>query len=339
MKKRKVAIWLPSIGACLLLIVVFVRIFSAEGESRETAAKGNGNQTTILLAGVDDAGFNTDMLMLCSLEQTSGKMKLAQIPRDTYYRTPRGEGKLNRIYRSNASKYGKKRAAECFCNEIERAFGLPLDGFIVFDIKTVGELVTLLGGVDVNVPHTFSYSDGKTGEVRTLTAGPRRLSSEEAMAFVRHRKSYAEGDLGRLDAQMRFLAGLCGALPRLNKFDQILAICQKILPNLLTNLTEKDIMEVMIAYFKNRSRFSVEIMRLPGEACYTDGVWYYVLNRPAVERMLTTELGSSTEFDAEGRFSDEKREAFRNIYTDTGVRYEVYTPEEMANKRVRRNGK
>ncbi|MBR6795072.1 MAG: LCP family protein, partial [Clostridia bacterium] len=161
-----------------------------------------------------------------------------------------------------------------------------------------------------------------------------RLNGEEALAFVRHRQSYAEGDLGRLDAQMRFLSGFAGALPSLKKIDLILTIYQKILPNLLTNLTEKDIIEFMIAYFKNRGSYEISLMRLPGEACYTSGAWYYVLCKGATEEMLRREFGLSETFDGDRRFTDDKKITLFNIYSSSERSYRVYTPEEVNNKKI-----
>ena len=334
MKKRKIAIWIPTLGACLLSLLVLVRLLGGEGTETQVTAKGNDSYKTFLFAGVDEAGENTDMLTLCSFNTESGSVHFVQIPRDTFYRTDKGVGKINRIYRANVSKYGKKRAAEELMAEMEKAFSIPIDGYVVFDFDTVKDIVSLVGGVPVNVPYDISYFDGKTGEERIIPQGERLLNGEEAVAFVRHRKSYAEGDLGRLDAQLRFLSGLSTVLPKLKKVDRAVTIYQKILPNLLTNLTEKDIMEVMMAYLKKRNALSVCFMRLPGEACYSDGAWYYVLYREATEAMLRREAGLSPTFDPSRRFTDDKRETFTNIYFTEGRLYRVYTPEEVTNKRI-----
>ena len=334
MKKRRLFILLPTIGACVLSLLVLLRLFGFDENEREVTAKGGGEYKTFLLAGVDEAGENTDMLMLCSVNSGEGCVRFLQIPRDTYYRTEKGGGKINRIFRANASKYGKKRAADELTKEISRALSIPIDGYIIFDGETVESLVELVGGVPVNVPFTITYTDKKTGKERVIEEGERHLNGEEAVAFLRHRKSYAEGDLGRLDAQMRFLSGVSEVLPSLKKIDSILTIYQKILPNLLTNLTEKDIMEFMIAYFKNRGSYSVSLMRLPGEACYTDGAWYYVLYRAAAEKMLRTELGLSGRFDPEKRFTDEKKLTLSNIYFSPDHVYRVFTPEEVKNKKI-----
>ena len=334
MDKRRLAIWLPTLGACLLSLLVFFRLFADDGAEAQVTANGSDAYKTILFAGVDEAGENTDMLMLCAIDKVKGGVRFLQIPRDTFYKTDKSTGKINRIYRTNATKYGRKQAAEELTRELERALSVSLDGYAVFDVQTVKEFVDVIGGVPVNVPHEISYFDGKTGEAKVIFAGNQTLNGEEAVAFVRHRKSYAEGDLGRLDAQMRFLSGVSSVMPTLKKIDTILCIYQKILPNLLTNLTEKDIIEVMMAYLKNRSTCTVSFMRLPGEACYTNGTWYYVPYRKAAEAMLTKEFGASGGFDEGYRFTDDTKETLSNIYHNPDLFYRVYTSEEVANKKI-----
>ena len=336
MSKKRIAIYCSTIGACVLVVLVFVLLL--KGSATETKMAATSEKTTssktVLIAGVDDAGANTDMLMLCRIDQENKRVHLVQIPRDTYYRNEKGSGKINRIYRISASKLGKKRAAEEMAKEFSTAFGITIDAYVVFDTRTVAEFVDLVGGVSVNVPYEIPYFDGRTGTVLTIPAGVQILNGEKSIAYLRHRKSYAEGDLGRLDAQLRFLSGLSSVLPSLKKIDRILAIYQKIIPNLLTNLTEKDIMEVMMAYFKNHGAYSVFLSRLPGEACYTGGVWYYALYRGASEQILRDLLGSSARFDPERRFTDDDREALSNIYFSPDRSYRVYTPDEVNEKKI-----
>jgi len=334
MRKDRVLIWLSGTFAFLLTLGVFAFLWGCSPRTSEAARSGEERRKNILVAGVDDAGENTDMLMLCSQNLDSGDLKILQIPRDTLYRIENGSGKINRVYRSVASKHGKEKAAELLAKELSVALGVPIEAYLVFGGNTVKEFVDLIGGVPVNVPVPIGYSDPKTGKKHTIPEGEQILNGEEAMAFVRHRESYAEGDLGRLDAQMSFLCGVAESLPRLKKWDRLLGVYQKILPNLLTNLREKDIIEIMMAYFKSRSSVSVSFLRLPGEATYTDGAWYYVLHRSATEKMLTDCFGVHGTFDEAERFTNPAWEAVRNIYTYPVSDYRVFTSADVREGRI-----
>ena len=334
-EKRKLGLWIPMIGAFILLISAFCGIWQSEpGHHQAMTVKGKDAYKTVLFAGVDEAGENTDMMMLCSLNKENGRIQIMQIPRDTYFETREGGGKINRLFRSCLIKNGKKDAAEKLTAMMSQALGTKIDGYVIFNGETVVRLVDILGGVSVNVPVAFTFYDDEAKTEKRVAEGRQSLHGKEALAFVRHRKSYAEGDLGRLDAQMRFLSGLMRELPNVKKISNLVTIYQEILPNLLTNLKEKDIIEVMMTCFKNRGDLSVGLMRLPGEACYADGHSYYVLYRAATERMLTENFGAVPPFDSLRRFTSQTKEVIGNIYTHNDSSYRIYTPREADEKKV-----
>ena len=107
MNKKRVFVLLSLSAACLLSFAVFFLILKNGGEDTQVTAKGENASATFLFAGVDDAGENTDMLMLCRISKEKGSVHFVQIPRDTFYKTETGKGKINRVYRQNVSKYGE----------------------------------------------------------------------------------------------------------------------------------------------------------------------------------------------------------------------------------------
>ncbi len=322
-------------SACLLSVLVFTLVIR-EGMAKDDVgvlAAADG-VTRILVAGIDESAENTDVLMLLSASVKDGSLHVLQIPRDTYLKYENEEGKINRFYRSYVSKYGQKDGAERFLKMMQEVLLMRIDAYAVFEAEALSTLVDSMGGVELRVPYAIDYRD-EAGERRTLEAGIKHLNGSEALAYVRHRSSYTEGDLGRLDAQMRFVAALVKKIPELKFPKQYLEICQKNLPNLLTNLSEKDIINIMMVYLKNRDELSFKIMRLPGEACRDEsGVWYYVLNRNASEEMLSAYFGAEESFDARHRFTREDREPFMNIYLAPNTSFRVYSLEEAQSAEV-----
>ena len=335
MKNRVISvIALCAILACSMSVFVFAFVLhGGDLETSELSVSASG-VTRVLIAGLDESGSHTDVLMLFSASAEDGSVGVMQIPRDTYVRYEGSEGKINRLYRECVSKYGQKSGAEKFKQAVETFFDIPIDAYAIFHTEALETLVDSFGGVELTVPHKMDYRD-KSGISRTLESGTRLLNGEEALAYVRHRSSYAEGDLGRLDAQMRFIAAVAQRLPQLKFPKQYLEICQKNLPNLLTNLGQKDIINLIAVYLKNRDALSLRIMRLPGEACLEGGVWYYVLNRAATENMLSSELGRGAQdpFDGERLFT-RNSEAFTNIYLAPNTSYRVYSAEEAREAKV-----
>lgn len=286
-----------------------------------------------LLAGLDEAGNNTDMLLLVSVKDKGSALSFMQIPRDTYLKTDGREGKINQIYSQYVLKYGQKHAAERFATILSEAFDLPIHGYAVFHMETVRETVDTLGGIPIFLDEDFVYTDEQTGKQIRIEKGNRVLWGADACHFIRHRSSYVEGDLGRLDAQLRFFSAAFTELTKLKSPFLYLRLYKKISPTLLTNLGEKDIISLAGACIKNRNGENVRLMRLPGEATKgKSGSWYYVANQREAERLFRTFFASQIgyRFDRAGRFVRLDRENFKNIYGDRLYKAKVYTIAEAA---------
>ena len=134
--------------------------------------------------------------MLVSLDPSRKEITVLQIPRDTYLIANATEGKVNRLYPAyRAAGQDKESALAQLTAEISDVFGIEIDHYMAADFSSVSYLVDRLGGLTVNVPSDILLGD------KTIAAGERLLMGEDALAFIRHRAGYAEGDIGRLDAQ------------------------------------------------------------------------------------------------------------------------------------------
>lgn len=324
------------ISACVLSTFVVFLILRDSSPTQKRAVSAEERVTRILIAGMDDCAENTDVLMLLNVSHIDGKLDLLQIPRDTFVRYNGKEGKINRFYHAVSKENGRNSGADAISKIISELFCMPIDAYIVLSTDALETLVDSMGGIEIDVPYAFDYL-GKDGTSAMVKEGYQHVSGESAVAYLRHRSSYAEGDLGRLDAQMRFVAGVLNKIPSLRFPQQYLEIYRKNLPNLLTNLGEKDIINLMIAYLKGKGDTSFHITRLPGEACLDkSGVWYYVLNKNAASELLSSRFSAdlSGGFDAEKRFTREGDETFMNIYGAKSFSCRIYSLEEAQKAKV-----
>ena len=334
-KKRTFVIVYSILASCILALLAFFLIIQGEKATAYASKPLEDERLTVLIAGLDEAAENTDVLMLATLCQ-KGEMSVLQIPRDTYIKSDLYEGKINHLYRACIDKYGKKTGADMFLSTFSDAFGVPLDYYAVFTGQNLASLIDTVGGVTLSVPHSFEYT-AADGANRTLKEGVQTLSGEEALAYVRFRAAYVEGDLGRLDAQMRFIAALTKQLLEQKSLRTCLRIYQKNYRNLLTNVTEKDIINIIQVYLVNRDNFDIRLMRLPGEACRgNEGAWYYVLNKKGTGEMLCSFFGgvSPSLFDTKKRFVREDRQSFSNIYGANNCEGRIYSLDEAAKAKV-----
>lgn len=157
-------------------------------------------QFTVLCLGFDEDRSNTDVIMLFLFDIVDKKISIMQIPRDCYVPeyTSSETGKINSVYGfGDNDMIPIQRVVDA----VRDNFGIPIDRYITTGCDDIVDMVDLIGGIPINLPEDVFYSYDKI-----IYAGEQVLDGEHAELFVRARKGYTEGDLGRVKAQRIFLA-------------------------------------------------------------------------------------------------------------------------------------
>ena len=314
----------------LLLFLFFGALLAtscARGDAEESMAKER--PLTVLVAGLDDAAENTDVLMLLRLDPEGRTLSVLQIPRDTYFRSEDYEGKINGLFPTYRYRGKDKREALSLLSQtVSACFGLSVDRYVAVDTAAVSLMVDELGGVTVSLPAPLGYRED--GEYREIPAGERTLTGKEALRFLRFRSAYVEGDLGRVDAQKLLLAAVYRKAKNEFSLSTALSLLPKLYDRLLTDMPLAEQISCATAFYRDRRSFSVKLLTLPGEATKdTDGLWYYVANRSSSEEALALHFGGTGRFDPATALCDEERLGFYNVYNDKNCSYTVYTEETI----------
>lgn len=161
--------------------------------------------TNILLLGSDEPmdkvdvndsrGLRSDTIMVMHLPENGSKVQVMSIPRDSYVDIEgHGKAKIN-----SALSYGGLPLA---VSTVSDFIGTDLDHVAIIDFEGFKALTDSLGGVSVNSEQSFE----KNGY--TFTQGENVLDGDEALTFVRERKSFKDGDFQRARNQQAFIKGL-----------------------------------------------------------------------------------------------------------------------------------
>ncbi|NLW52720.1 MAG: LCP family protein [Tissierellia bacterium] len=223
-----------------------------------------------LLAGTDksvgeEGSTRTDTLILVKMNLKEGKIDLVSIPRDT--RVP-VNGNLDKI--NHASSYG---GIELTMKTIRDWLDIDLDYYAVINFDSVVHIVDIIGGVEVDVPEAIA-------EELKIEPGVQKLNGEQALTFVRHRKSYMTGDIGRVQTQQLFMKALLGEIIKpinLLKLPNIINASKK---ELTTNLKISQGLPNILSLGKMASP-KIESDMIPGDGDYIGGISYYVYDREA----------------------------------------------------------
>lgn len=240
---------------------------------RDESVDPNKNNFSILFLGVDDRSGNlnglTDAIILATFNVKEGSVKMVSIPRDSYVEIPgRGYDKIN-----HAHSYGGLKLS---IETVENLLEIPVDYYVKLNFTAFVEIIDALGGIEVDVPFTFTEMDSyDRPNAITLYEGRQTLNGEEALAYARMRKHDPLGDIGRGERQQEVIKAVIqkgASISSITKYDDILESLEK---HLETNLTFKDI--VSLHKYRNSVQ-NFDTYLLEGNHMTIGGVYYYDLD-------------------------------------------------------------
>jgi LCP family protein required for cell wall assembly len=137
----------------------------------------------------------SDTMMWVHVPADRKNIYLMSIMRDTWVQIPgHGEAKMNAAMALGGIPLSVQT--------LEGMFGTRLDHVAVVDFEGFKAMTDALGGVNVNVPMSFNTKQF------SFPAGNQQLTGDEALAFVRERKAFSDGDYQRVKNQQLFLKAI-----------------------------------------------------------------------------------------------------------------------------------
>ena len=309
---------------CLLIFLIFSLTALPGCHETVTSGAAEDKTYTYLILGLDDAAQNADVMFFASFCPSARKIRIVQIPRDTYFAFGGAQNKLNQYYatRRAAGEDGATAVATTR-QALSETFGVPTDGVVAFTVRAFRDMVDILGGVDMTFPEDFAYGDGE--EAMYFSAGTHRFDGAAAEKIVRYRKGYATGDLGRMDMQKMFLSALFRTAADHLGADEVFRMATTLGGEVLTDIGLFNAAGLVIRHADDARASEVTYVTLPGEATRTDtGLSYYVVNRKGALDVLSPLGATDGTFDPQRRLTNAGT-AFDNIYTDSHMAYKTYS--------------
>lgn len=340
MKRCRIGILVLSLALVCTCALVHLRVAGAV-QPLPVFLGGETPAMTALVLGLDDAAENADVVFLVRYVPQDAHVVICQLPRDMYWENPYRMPKLNHIYAAcRAAGHTPAEALRETVNILEDTLGIPIHAAVAVQIQTFSDLVDALGGVTVCLPRPLEYTDPSSRTSVVLPAGEHRLDGAAAAQFVRFRRDYVEGDLGRVDAQKIFLRAL---------FCQVMHASPALLFDLLLHpaagmylsVYQGNIAQTMAHAVAHRSTCSLSCFSLPGKPIcpQANGPWYYVINRAGTIELLhryfvLPQMGTFS-FDTAHRLYKENDSLYEDIYFSDALEYHVYTDEEIEDIKIK----
>lgn len=225
----------------------------------------------ILIAGLDQLGTNTDVIMAFRLDGEHRALRVLSIPRDTRVTYNGHTRRINSFYCSDGPQ-----ALEQIVQDLT---GFAADRYVIVQLSVLIELVDLLGGVDFDIPQDMNYDDPTQNLSIHFKAGPQHLDGQQVMELIRFRR-YPMGDLQRIQVQQSLLAALIEQKCTVENIPKLKEIYRLIAEKLETDLGAGDFVSRLgqLATMLHDG-VDIKLYSLPGYAGSLKGASYYFVNR------------------------------------------------------------
>lgn len=235
-----------------------------------------GGRQNILLLGLDEGTIGasednnrhrSDTMMLFTIDGKNKSIKALSIPRDTRITLGRfGTQKINA-----AMAYG---GVDLAVETVRDFLKVPIHNYVVVNLKGFREIVDAVGGVEINIEKPMVYRDRAGGLDINIQPGLQILDGKKAEEYIRFR-DYPQADLGRIEAQQKFIKALAKTLLK----PQTLLKLPKII-DVVQNNVNTDIAPMEMASLANLARqitsSDIKTYTLPGEGKYIANTSYFI---------------------------------------------------------------
>ena len=282
-KKKKIILFIFEIILLAVLVLILLAVYKTDKIQKikineedivvndtvetNTAMKGYRN---IALFGVDSRddklgkGTRSDTIMIASINEDNGDVKLCSVYRDTYLNLG------NDTYNKCNAAYAKGGPEQAI-NMLNMNMDLNITDYVTVGFKGLIETIDALGGVTIDVREdeivhlnnyqismvgksadgkTFVAEEGKDYEAVT-SSGKQKLNGLQATAYCRIR--YVGDDFMRAERQRTVLAAVMDEAKKASP-TQLNKILDGVLPNVSTSLD----VDEMTSVLANLSKYNIK---------------------------------------------------------------------------------
>ncbi|MDV5146144.1 LCP family protein [Streptomyces sp. SBC-4] len=185
----------PAAGTTAARNILLIGSDTRTGEGNRKYGKDKGTQRS-----------DTTILLHLSAEKSSATA--VSVPRDLMVTIPscaKPDGTRTREQFAQFNFAFEFGGTACTIRTVEKLTGIRVDNHMVIDFRGFKKMVDAVDGVEVCLKEPVDDADAKL----KLPAGRQTLHGEQALGFVRARKSIGNGsDTERMDRQQQFLGAL-----------------------------------------------------------------------------------------------------------------------------------
>ena len=218
----------------------------------------------VYISGMDEYGevinaSRSDVNIVATINPKTKQILLTNIPRDYYVQLHDTTGLKDKM--THAGIYGIDTSAQTAADLL----GIKIDYYVKVNFSSLVNIVDALGGVEVYSEYDFQSWNGYN-----FSKGYNRVGGEEALAFVRERKAFNDGDNQRGKNQQALIEAVfrkCTSPSIITKYNSLL---NSLDDSMITNMPMKSITKLAKMQLKEGSKWIITSNSLTG----TGGSYY-----------------------------------------------------------------
>lgn len=213
---------------------------------------------TVYISGIDTRenkllrNSRSDVNLLATVNPESHEILLVSIPRDYYVETvcepDMGcmNGAMDKL--THTGLHGPETTEMT----LEKLFDTSINYNVRVNFSSLVNVVDELGGVQVYNPEAFKSVSGPTFQQGDIT-----LNGQQALAFVRERYAFTDGDRARGRNQMRVLTAIINKMISPKILTNFTGIMNSLSSSFETNMSEKDIKALVQAQLADPAKWTI----------------------------------------------------------------------------------
>ena len=243
------------------------------------------NKVSILLIGADqrpgDDYFNTDTIILATIDPQNARVSLLSIPRDTRVSIPGHENiKINGV--------APLTSLDNLVSVVSDFTGIPIAGYMQTNFNGFKKIIDTLGGITVDVEKDMYYETGDEEDgVINLKKGLQRLNGSQALQYARFRND-ALGDISRTARQQVVLKAVAKEMLQLSTLPKLPWLIPDLKEAINTNLELGDLFKIARTAIKLND-LEIVTQTLPGRFHDMNGISYWDVD-PEEAKLVVSNL-------------------------------------------------
>lgn len=237
--------------------------------AKANSAKVTQEPFNIFIGGTDQSGdISTaglsDVNMIATVNPVTKQLYLTSIPRDYYVDIDGYDGKDKLTHSARSSE-----GIECTMKTIENFMNIKFNYYVKLNFTSFMNIIDALGGIEVDIPvyKTYNSDDGSfTTKIYKyeMKPGVTQMDAKHALAFVRERKSFVDGDRVRGQNQQLVIKAIVKKMCSPTVVMKLDGIFESVANSLETNMSSDEIRSLINMQIDDMASWDVLSYRLDG---------------------------------------------------------------------------